>query len=247
MLDILSGSGPGPYLIIVIYMVSTGLGLPWPEELAIVTVGVLASQEQLDPMLGLVSLLVGGLLGDILMYWVGYHFGMRVIREHPRIAKHLTPEREAAIEKKLMAHGIKVLFVSRFLIGIRGSVYITAGILKYPFRRFLIIDFFCATTVITLFYSLSYYFGDSILPLIQQGEITVTIILALVVAIILAIWWRKRRKHKKRVEEGIDPPDEDSAIARLPSADKDADSRIVAPSESRSEDDSIPDTAQGQE
>jgi len=227
LVEMFSGTGAVPYLIVVIYMLSTGLGLPWPEEIAIVAVGVLAAKGQMDPWLGLSALLVGGILGDILMYWVGYHFGMRVIREHPRLAKHLTPEREAAIEEKLKAHGFKVLFLSRFLIGIRGSVYITAGILKYKFRRFLMIDLFCATLVIALFFTLSYFLGDRVFDMIRQGEMwfTITVVTAIVIA--LAIWWWRHRKHKQRVAAGEEPADEDSEIARLAVATAEAGSGIV--------------------
>jgi len=187
----------GSYLGIIVFLILTGAGLPLPEEVAIVAAGVLSSPaiDQLKPGYALLSCLFGALTGDCVMYWIGHHFGRRVLREHHWWNRFVKPEREAQMEQMLQNHGFKVLFLARFLVGIRSPVYLSAGILRMPFWRFMLIDLFCATTVISTFFGLSYYFGDAIYRWIRRGEYTVTAVAA-VAALAAGIYlWRRHVRH----------------------------------------------------
>jgi membrane protein DedA with SNARE-associated domain len=184
------------YLGIIVYMILTGCGLPMPEEVAIIAGGALAASGQLDPWYTLASLLIGALLGDCVMYYIGYHFGRRILKANRLCAAYLTPEREQKVEALLSRHGSKVLFVARFLVGLRGPIYITAGILKMPFRNFVLADLVCATVVVTLFYGLSFYFGQSIMRIIHDGEgvFTLVVITLAVIGGGIFLWYQLRRK-----------------------------------------------------
>lgn len=184
---------PGSYLLIVAILVLTGAGLPVPEEVPVITAGIMASHGQLDPCLAFLACLIGALLGDCVMYLVGYSFGHSVLRANGRWACFVKPEREAQIEKLISRHGLKVLLLARFLVGLRSPVYLTAGILKVRFRRFFFIDLFCATAVIGTFFLLSYHYGQTLTDWIRRAEIaaSVTIVLALTGAAVFSWRWRR--------------------------------------------------------
>ena len=186
------------YAGIVIALILTGVGLPIPEELIVILAGVGASQELLNPWLAFAACLVGALLGDLATYGIGHHFGHNVLREHPRFAGFLTPERERQIEKMIQEHGLKVFFLARFLVGLRSPMYLTAGILRVPFRRFIVVDTLCATTVIATFYWLSYRFSAQIQgwwQWIRHAEVAFTIAIAVaVVGVVLYFYIRHRRR-----------------------------------------------------
>ncbi len=76
---------PGSYLGIILFLVLTGCGLPIPEEVPIVLAGVLSAKGQLVPEWAFAACLIGALLGDSLMYLIGYHFGHNLLREHFKI------------------------------------------------------------------------------------------------------------------------------------------------------------------
>ena len=76
----------------------------------------------MNPWLALASCFVGALLGDCVMYSIGYHFGHGVLRDHPWFARFLKPEREAHIEEMISQHGWKIFLAARFLVGLRSPV-----------------------------------------------------------------------------------------------------------------------------
>ena len=141
--------------------------------------------------------LTGALAGDSVMYFIGHHFGRSWLREHPFLARHLTPEREKQIEQKILQHGLKVFFLARFMLGVRAPIYITCGIMRVPFRRFLIADAISASVVVSLVFGLSYYFGEDVRDWMRNTGRAVTSIVAIVViAIAIVMYRRYRRRHR---------------------------------------------------
>lgn len=191
-----------PYLVIMLVLIVTGTGLPIPEEVPIIAAGVLCHDGRMEVGLALVVCIVGALLGDCIMYAIGYHFGRSVLREHRWFARFLTPQREARIEKMIQEHGIKMFLMARFMVGLRSPVYLTSGILRVPFRRFIFIDAICASIVIGFFFGLSYVFAPHIQlawQWIRGAEYTLTGVV--LVAAIAGMYWYvyQRRQRYDRV------------------------------------------------
>jgi membrane protein DedA with SNARE-associated domain len=190
------------YLGIILVLVLTGSGLPLPEEVPIIAAGVASSVGTLDPWWAFLSCLVGALLGDAVLYTIGYHFGHSLVTRHPRFAHLLHAEYEAKIEDMIRRHGLKVFFLARFMVGIRAPVYFTAGVLRMSFRRFMLIDAFCATCVVGLFFGLSYAYGEQVTGWIRDSEIGLTVLVAVVAVSVLCVFlWRRYRRGKDRVLE----------------------------------------------
>ena len=198
----------GSYLTIFLVLVLTGSGLPIPEEVPIIAAGILSARATLNPWLAFAWCLLGALIGDCVMYFIGYHFGRPVLQEHPWWARFVTAEREAQIEQQFRQHGFKVFFVARFLVGIRSPVYLTAGILRVSFRRFLMIDLFCATMVVGTFFWLTYLFGTTITKWIKEGEAVLTIVVMLALAGVSIYLWRRyyRKLTLAKSNSGNDSP-----------------------------------------
>jgi membrane protein DedA with SNARE-associated domain len=193
-----------PYLTIFFVMTLTGAGLPIPEEVPIISAGIASANDTMNPWLAFACLLAGAVLGDCIMYYIGYHFGRGILKDHRWWARFLTPEREARIEEKFRKHGLGVFFVARFLVGIRSPVYITAGILRVSFKRFLLIDLICATAVVGVFFSLSYFYGVPIARWVKNGEYVLTVAVTLAVIVVAIFLWQ--RHMKKKAASKSDPP-----------------------------------------
>lgn len=187
------------YVGIFIGLVLTGAGLPLPEELLVIIAGVASYNGDMNPWLALGVCLTGALAGDCAMYAIGCHFGRGLLQRRGWYAKLLNAERERRVETILERHFFKTLLCARFLAGLRMPVYIAAGILRVPFRRFFLADAFCALLVIPLFFCVAYVCGEPILEswrFIRKVElgITITVVAAATIALFLLF------RHKKRLQ-----------------------------------------------
>jgi membrane protein DedA with SNARE-associated domain len=190
------------YLGIILFLIGTGVGLPIPEEVPIIAAGVAASVGTLNPWLAYGACLIGALVGDCALYGIGYHFGHNLAKLHPRLAQLLHAEHEQKIEQMLRRHGLKVLFFARFLVGIRGPIYLTVGVLRMRFRQFLLVDAVCATVVVSAFYGLSYLFGNVIAEWIHHTEVWLTILVLVGLAIAGVVWLKRRWMAKLEAGNG---------------------------------------------
>ena len=208
------------YVGIIAVLVLTGFGLPLPEEVPIVAAGIASSVGTLDPWLAFLSCVVGALAGDTILYAIGYHFGHSLIYRHPRVAALLHADREAKLEQMIRKHEVKVLVLSRFMIGVRAPVYLAAGVLRVPFARFFLIDIVCATTVVGIFFWLSYAYGQKLTRLIKQSEIGLSVIVVVAVLTVIFVWlWRRRRRKPLSGENTLSPAEETCAVGSEPSKD----------------------------
>lgn len=201
------------YLGIILFLVLTGCGMPIPEEVAIVFAGWGSSQGHLDPTYAAAACLFGALLGDSIMYAIGYHFGHSLMAEHPKLGKFVGAEREEYFERAIQRHGFKVMLLARFMVGVRGPVYLAAGVVRMPFRRFLLWDVICASIVVGTFFALSFFYGNQITELIRNAEATFTLIVA-VLGIIVGAWWLRRRRHRL-LDKAIDMHAEDGPLTQF--------------------------------
>jgi membrane protein DedA with SNARE-associated domain len=188
----------GSYLGIFLVLVLTGCGLPLPEEVPIIAAGVASSVGKLNPWIALAACVAGTLCGDSVLYLIGYHFGRNLVKAHPRLAHLLHAEHEAKTEEYINRYGLRVLFVARFLVVVRAPVYLTIGILRHPYRKFLLFDAFCASMVVGLFFGLSYAFGDHVAKWIRGSEVVFTVVTTVAVVAVLVAWWVKRRHDRNR-------------------------------------------------
>lgn len=185
----------GGYLGIIIFLVLTGCGLPIPEEVPIVLAGIFSAQGRLEPEWAFAACLFGALLGDSVMYAIGYHFGHGLVAAHPKFGKFLGAQREAYFEQAIQRHGFKVMLLARFLVGVRGPVYLAAGVVRMPFRRFLLWDLICATLVVGTFFGLSYSYGEHITRLLRDAEMKLTLIVLAIIGFAF-LWWMRRRRQQ---------------------------------------------------
>ncbi len=204
----------GGYLGIIVFLVLTGCGLPIPEEVPIVLAGIFSSQGRLVPEWAFAACLFGALLGDSVMYAIGYHFGHGLVAAHPKFGKFLGAQREAYFEQAIQRHGFKVMLLARFLVGVRGPVYLAAGVARMPFRRFLLWDLICATLVVGTFFGLSYSYGEHITRLLRDAEMKLTLIVLAIIGFAF-LWWMRRRRQQLLDKAILNRAEEKSTMDRI--------------------------------
>lgn len=186
-----------PYLVLVLIMILTGLGLPLPEDLPIILGGYLAAtMASVDPTTMLVALFISLMGSDAIVFWMGRRYGHHVPKL-PLLRRYLTDKRLAKAEKLLHKHGGKFVFVARFLPGLRTPALLTAGTFKLPYWKLLLYDGSAALISVPTVFLLAYIFSgeiDQVRKWIQEGQLAVIGVIFLIVALIVAVKMLFKRK-----------------------------------------------------
>jgi membrane protein DedA with SNARE-associated domain len=184
------------YLAVFIALMICGAGLPLPEDITLVAGGVIAGLGYVN-VHGMFALaMFGVLLGDSAIFLLGHHYGARMLKWR-LVARILTPKRYAMVQEKFVRYGNRMLFIARFLPGMRTTVYITAGTShRVSFTRFLLIDGLAALISVPFWVYLGYFGADNhewLMKWVRRGQGSLWALVGLVVLAVLVLWWRHRR------------------------------------------------------
>jgi len=149
------------YAGIFIALFLGGIGVPLPEEVPILTAGVLSHEEVVRWWLALPLCIVGVLSGDVVLYWVGRHWGERVLSWR-LVRRVLTRDREESLKESYRRHGVKIVFTARHVMGLRAAAFLTAGISRVPFPRFIAADFAASMIGVPISFALAFFFTDQL-------------------------------------------------------------------------------------
>src|SRR6476661_10394756 len=154
-------------------LVAAGFGAPIPEEIPIATGGVLVGRDWNDPdglkwWIMLPLCILGVVLCDTILYCAGRKWGRWLIRRKWVQRRLLSPDRFQKIEKNFHDYGIRIRLIARLMPGIRTPVFLSAGICRLPFRKFLLADVLYAIPGVNLIFWLAYYLTDTFMDLYDQ-------------------------------------------------------------------------------
>jgi membrane protein DedA with SNARE-associated domain len=105
--------------------------------------------------------IAGALSGDCVLYWMGHRWGEGIL-EWRAIRRMVTREREEQLKSAYRRQGVKILFAARHVMGFRAAAFLTAGIARLPFWRFLAVDGAAATVGISISFGIAYLFTDHV-------------------------------------------------------------------------------------
>jgi membrane protein DedA with SNARE-associated domain len=151
---VLAQSGPWPYFITFLWTFFEG-------ETFVLIAGFLASQKHpgtelylLDWRLLFVAAWLGSFAGDQCYFWLGRHFGPRLLRRLPRWRG---PVDNALVWLKRYNTGFILSF--RFIYGVRNFASFAMGVSGLDWRRFLILNFIAAGVWAASFVAIGMAFG----------------------------------------------------------------------------------------
>lgn len=192
------------YLAVLFALLICSVGVPIPEDITLVAGGVISGLGYTNVHAMCLLALVGVIAGDLTMFWLGHHFGARLLRWRP-VRRVLTPARFAVIRKKFERHGNRLLFIARFLPGMRTPVFITSGLThRVSVWRFLLFDGAAAVISVPIWVYLGYFGANNHAWLIRwmhRGQTGLWIILGVLVVSAVAYWWGHRRRTEARSDE----------------------------------------------
>lgn len=185
--------------IMFILLLLAGFNIPISEDAMLIIGGAIASTcIKRHPIEMWAWLYMGCWISAWEAYWVGRLLGPKLyeIRWFHRI---INPKRIAKLRHYYEKFGILTFIVGRFIPGgIRNALFMTTGLSKMPFAKFLIRDAFaCLISSCTLFY-LGYQFGENhqiLLHYFKRYQMIILLLFGILLAAIAFVLWRLRLKH----------------------------------------------------
>lgn len=167
-------------------------GIPVPGETILLIASFLAySQQELQLSWIIVVATIAATVGDNLGFMIGY-YGGRPLFERYQSFFRIPPSTLARGERLFERYGPLTVFFARFVFGMRIIAGPMAGVLRMPWRKFLIFNFLGAAVWVTVISSAGYLFGrhwERLVGDIKRFDVAVAIV---VVIVALWIWWRSR-------------------------------------------------------
>lgn len=142
----------GPFFVLIL----CGLGLPVPEDIVLVTAGALAEMDGRLWVETSAIMYAGVMLGDSTIFFAGRYFGTR-LRSSRWFQRGFSAKKQAKVELLFERYHSMVLFVGRFLPGLRAPIFFTAGSTRVKFWKFFCLDGLAALISVPFFVWLGHW------------------------------------------------------------------------------------------
>jgi membrane protein DedA with SNARE-associated domain len=138
-----------------------GLGLPLPEDMALLAGGFLAHRGLTQLPMTLAVSLLGVVAGDNCLFYMGRRFGTGLV-SYFQLGRPSSQAQIKRLREFMHRHGNRAIFYARFLVGLRALIYLTAGSLGFSLGKFVFYDLLGAAISVPIVVSLGYLFGGQI-------------------------------------------------------------------------------------
>jgi membrane protein DedA with SNARE-associated domain len=180
------------YSAIVIISILASFGLPVPEEVMLVSVGMVcymgsrpdlfpppyAGAEPLNVYLTATIAFFAVFLADVLVFWLGRRYGPRILTTK-FMQKFAGPMEKAGEWTK--RYGAFAAGLFRFTPGLRFPGFFSCGTLGLAWWKFLLVDGFAALISVPSQVLLVAYFGEEILSSFKQFKIVFFSVIAILI------------------------------------------------------------------
>lgn len=194
------------YTFIVLFMTASSVGMPIPEELVLISSGLVAYMAK-NPVLYpppypgatpvdvntlMVVCTLAVFMSDTLVYLVGKFLGTKLMRNH-WVQKQMAGKTYITIQKWFDKYGSWCCGIFRFTPGLRFPGHLSCGILGIPIWKFVAIDATAVLISVPTQVWLVATYGEEILKHLKEYKL---IMFGLLLVVFL-VWWVRRLINEK--------------------------------------------------
>jgi membrane protein DedA with SNARE-associated domain len=171
-------------------------GIPLPGETILLLASFLAYSEHELQLSWLIMVgTVAATLGDNLGYALGHRGGRPLLDRYQSIFR---------IQQSTLLHGEELfarfgaatIFLARFLFGLRIIAGPLAGVLRMPWRKFVLFNFLGAVTWVSAISTVGYLFGHQWRRM-QRGVEWFDLVFAILAVAAVVLLWRHSRGNRR--------------------------------------------------
>lgn len=199
LLAFLTPYGNYSYYVMFGILIACGFGFPMPEDIVLISGGILASRGITDFWVVNAVCMAGVLLGDGTVFFLGRRFGP-AIKSKGIFRKIVNDRIDQKVAHIMQRFGDKVIFMARFMPGLRTPIFMTCGIYQVKPWKFFLLDGLAAIISVPLWIYVGYFFGKNLETLevrIKQFQYGIYGVLVAAVAGFIAYSLMKKRTLRK--------------------------------------------------
>lgn len=174
-----------------------GFNIPFSLDILTIIAAVLAATivpENVFPLF--LSIFLGAYFSAWVAYWLGRLLGSRLSKIR-WFAKTMTQERLQKMKTFYDNHGFWTLLLGRFIpFGFRNCLFMTAGISKMSFKKFMLRDAISCFIWSSASFFLFYLLGQNYEVIYNHLKIFNIILFTTVAVTISCVLWYRRKKQK---------------------------------------------------
>jgi len=185
MEDMLSNLETYGYVVLFLYSFGGGF-------IALMGAGVLSYTGHMDLSTSILVAFVANFIGDLVLFYMG-----RYNKKDVMVYMHKHKRKLALSHILMKKHGSWVIFLQKYVYGIKTLIPLAIGITKYDFKKFTLLNFFASAIWALVVGIGSYMAGEAIqsaYEVIAERPYIAPIILLSIVGL---IWWYLSAKTKK--------------------------------------------------
>ncbi len=187
------------YAGLLVVLILCGMGLPIPEDVALLAGGFLVHWGVIQYPMTLLVALLGVVAGDNLLFFLGRRFGTGLVK-YLGIGRPRSQRQIDWLKSFMERHGHRAILYARFVAGLRALVYLTAGTFGVNPLRFFLYDLAGAVISVPIVVTLGYLFGGQIEVVLQYiggVEKLVWLVVALSLGVIAMRMLMFTREHRE--------------------------------------------------
>jgi membrane protein DedA with SNARE-associated domain len=184
------------YIIMFVFVIVMGFGLPGPGEASLIAAGTLAGEGRLNVWIVLALSMIAWMLGSVAGYAFGVHGGRRLLDHPGRLEKS---------RRKLLAKGDRAFGRYTFLASVTMPAFVS-GIFRVRFLIFILGALVAGVGWIGMYVGLSYFLGAEIARHI--GNVGTKAVIGVIVVVVIGLViragvakWRATRRARQAQEE----------------------------------------------
>lgn len=166
-------------------------------ELGLIMAGILAHTGHMNLYLAIFIAGLGGFAGDQIYFYIGRN-AKRYI--HRKMRKH---RRKFAIAHLLLKkYGWPIIFMQRYMYGLRTVIPMSIGVTRYDAKKFALINLLSAWAWATITILPAYLFGEEILQLLKYTKAHWYFALPVILLVLGGLYMMSKRIERNLEERG---------------------------------------------
>lgn len=173
-----------------------GMNVPISIDAVLILSAFLAAQVVPEKtLLFFFSLFFGCLFSAWISYGIGRFFGPKLMRLE-WVKKWIKPERLEKAKRFYERYGFFTLLIGRFIpLGVRNCIFMSAGISKLAFPRFIIRDLFACLIWCSSSFYLFYTIGANYRVLYEMLKTFHLVFLFVLLVTVIGVFWYKKKRR----------------------------------------------------